>query len=466
MKMQKNKFIILLSLAYLITVMSNMVYAQTTTVTPVLTLNASGINDQDDMCVWIHPTDKSQSTIIASDKTAGKLFVYNLDGTVIQTIDVGGSPGPGNIDIRYNFMLSGTPTDIVAYNARNTETVEIYKVDPSDRKLYFISDFSASGMSGGIYGFCLYRSPFTGKYYAIGSSNSTQMRQWELKDNGNGGISGTLVRSWTNGIGDITEGLVADDETAKLYCANEGEGVYKYGAEPTDPTTPLNKVIVEGENGLTQDLEGITIYYAANGEGYIILSSQGNSTFKVYNRKEPHTFVKTIDVVNASSTDGIDVSNINFGSAFPSGIFLVHDGTGSGPYPIRVCMYEDLGLTIDTDYWDPRGEHGSLGLNDDNIDNLPKDYLLFQNYPNPFNPSTKISWYIPFSSWITLKVYDLLGNEVASIEDGYRPAGKYETDFNAEGLSSGFYFYILKSAIPSAGSGKFIIQSKKMILLK
>ena len=349
---------ILLSLIFLSITFLNfhLLFAQVTeVVTPIVNLNAPGIVDQDDMCIWISPI-KSQSTVITSDKSASKLFVYDLSGNVLQTISVPGKPG--NIDIRYNFMIAGQPTDIVGYNDRDNGTIVLYKVDINSRQLSFISNFNDGGMTGGNYGFCLYRSPFTGKFYAIASSNSTQMKQWELVDNGDGTIGGVFERTWDNGSGDITEGLVADDETAKLYCCNEGEGVYKYSAEPTDSTTPLNKVIVEGENGLQQDLEGITIYYAANGEGYIILSSQGNSTFKVYGRKSPHNFVKTIDVVGVGSTDGIDVANINFGSTFSQGIFLTHDGSGSAPYAVTISKYQDLGLNVDTDYWNPR--HNNL----------------------------------------------------------------------------------------------------------
>jgi len=423
-----------------------------TNVTGVTTYNASGIVDQDDMCVWVHPTDKSLSTIIASDKTAGKLFVYNLDGTSIQTLDVGGSPGPGNIDIRYNFMLSGVPTDIVAYNARNTESVEIYKVDPTDRKLYFISNFSASGMSGRIYGFCLYKSPSTGKYYAIGSSNSTQMRQWELVDNGNGTIGGVLKSSWNNGSGDITEGLVADDELGLLYCGNEGEGIYRYDAEPlaTRTGTLVSNIGIN-------DVEGITIYYGSNGQGYLIQSSQGLDRFDVFDRQPPNAHLGYFTVTGVGSTDGIDVCNVNLGGNFTQGIFLCHDGTGS-PYLIRGIKFQDLGLTVDTEYWDPRGEHGPLGLNDDDNGNRPKDYLLLQNYPNPFNPSTEISFYLPEIAKLRLSVYNVIGELASILVDGEMTAGLHQIEFDAKGLTSGVYFYRVET-------DKFI-ETKKMILLR
>jgi hypothetical protein len=89
---------------------------------------------------------------------------------------------------------------------------------------------------------------------------------------------------------------------------------------------------------------------------------------------------------------------------------------------------------------------------------LPNKFELFQNYPNPFNPSTKISWQSSVGSWQTLKIYDVLGNEVATLVNEYRDAGNYETEFKAEKLSSGVYYYQLRA-------GNFV-QTKKMIYLK
>ena len=93
---------------------------------------------------------------------------------------------------------------------------------------------------------------------------------------------------------------------------------------------------------------------------------------------------------------------------------------------------------------------------------LPNSFLLSQNYPNPFNPSTKISWQSPVGGWQTLKVYDILGNEVATLVNEYRNAGSYEVEFNSassiKNLASGIYFYRLQA-------GDYV-ETKKMILLK
>ena len=92
------------------------------------------------------------------------------------------------------------------------------------------------------------------------------------------------------------------------------------------------------------------------------------------------------------------------------------------------------------------------------VEIAPSVFSLSQNYPNPFNPSTKISWQSPISSWQTLIVFDILGNEVATLVNEYKAAGKYDIEFDASGLNSGVYFYQLKI-------GSFI-QTRKMILMK
>jgi hypothetical protein len=94
----------------------------------------------------------------------------------------------------------------------------------------------------------------------------------------------------------------------------------------------------------------------------------------------------------------------------------------------------------------------------DNSSGLQFEFRLFQNYPNPFNPVTSLSWQSPVSGWQTLKVYDVLGNEVATLVDEERPAGRYEEQFNAADLTSGIYFYRLQV-------GNFA-ETKKMTLLK
>jgi len=93
---------------------------------------------------------------------------------------------------------------------------------------------------------------------------------------------------------------------------------------------------------------------------------------------------------------------------------------------------------------------------------LPEKYSLEQNYPNPFNPSTSISYSIPENAFVTLKIYDVLGNEVEVLINEQKESGNYQIDFNASSvsrrISSGIYYYTLTA-------GNFT-STKKMILIK
>jgi hypothetical protein len=95
--------------------------------------------------------------------------------------------------------------------------------------------------------------------------------------------------------------------------------------------------------------------------------------------------------------------------------------------------------------------------------NIPDKLFLYQNYPNPFNSSTRIKYMIPsvgisLMKSLQLKIYDILGREVATLADGIQKPGEHTVSFEASGLSSGVYFYRLKT-------GSFVTQ-KSMLLIK
>jgi Secretion system C-terminal sorting domain len=89
---------------------------------------------------------------------------------------------------------------------------------------------------------------------------------------------------------------------------------------------------------------------------------------------------------------------------------------------------------------------------------LPSEFGLEQNYPNPFNPTTKIRYSIPQSNQVSLKIYNSLGQEVASIFEGYQQAGSYIAEFDAANLASGVYMYQLRS--------ENVLLTKKFVLMK
>ncbi len=104
-----------------------------------------------------------------------------------------------------------------------------------------------------------------------------------------------------------------------------------------------------------------------------------------------------------------------------------------------------------------KGQYSPLGINEGS-GNIPNNFVLHQNYPNPFNPETNISFDIPRSGNVSLKIYDILGNLVYTLVNGYLSTGKYHYEFSGADISTGIYYYKLTADNFS--------ETKKMILLK
>ncbi|MCF8240379.1 MAG: T9SS type A sorting domain-containing protein, partial [Melioribacteraceae bacterium] len=96
------------------------------------------------------------------------------------------------------------------------------------------------------------------------------------------------------------------------------------------------------------------------------------------------------------------------------------------------------------------------GINENNAQ--PTEFTLYQNYPNPFNPTTVINYQLPEAGFVTLKVYDVLGREVTTLVNREMSAGKYQVELDASKLSTGVYFYQLKTGN--------LLEIKKMLLLR
>jgi hypothetical protein len=106
---------------------------------------------------------------------------------------------------------------------------------------------------------------------------------------------------------------------------------------------------------------------------------------------------------------------------------------------------------------------------------MPREFTLGQNYPNPFNPSTKINYQLPVQSYVTLKLFDLLGREVATLVDGIEAPGNHSANWDASGMASGVYFYTLYAsplegkdpiATEQNAQGNIFVETKKLLLLR
>ena len=250
----------------------------------------------------------------------------------------------------------------------------------------------------------------------------------------------------------------------------------------------LHKIV---EDGSYPDCsyDGTKIVYPvySDGDGEIWINNiEGTDPVKITDNQSqewlPAWSPVTDQIVFQSDRDGnheiyimnIDGSNIrrltnnSFYDGYPrwspDGSQIVFESLRDGHYEIYKMdttglNQERLTVTNGNAFQPDWGTISITGIDDQEITKqLPKSFRLFQNYPNPFNPNTKIKYSIPGKSFVSLKVFGLLANEITTLVNEEKSAGNYEVQFNGLELPSGVYFYKLQT--------DDFIQTKKMILLK
>lgn len=168
----------------------------------------------------------------------------------------------------------------------------------------------------------------------------------------------------------------------------------------------------------------------------------------------------------------LDLSNISDNPSNSLKPRICYDINGPLPAPwfdITIFWYDFA--EGNSEIFAKRGNHNIVIV--EKLNDIPSTFSLEQNFPNPFNPSTKIKYIIPSNVLLseaknltTLKVFDLLGREIATLVNEEKPAGTYEVEFNAEDLTSGIYFYQLTVAHPESSPGQGFIETRKMMLAK
>lgn len=285
----------------------------------------------DDPSIWIHPENRENSILITTNKKNG-VDLYDLNGNLLNSQPFGKL---NNIDVRYNFVLGDDTIDIAAASNRTTNSISIFKIDADSRKLKDISARVFPTDLEEVYGFCLYKDVSTYRFYANVVSKEGKFEQFELLSTDSGKIDLKSVRRFD--LSSQAEGMVADDELGNLFIAEENVGLWKYNAHPDSGVSRTLIDTLHGKNknnSLAEDLEGVSIYYAADKKGYLIVSSQGNNSYAVYDRNGDNKYIGSFEIANGNidgteDTDGLDVINMGFGSLFPNGFFIAQDGANT-----------------------------------------------------------------------------------------------------------------------------------------
>ena len=297
-----------------------------------------------------------------------------------------------------------------------------------------------------VYSFISFKNNIcAGTYYGVYISTNNG-NSWEETNSG-------LGKKWANSF------VLID---SNLFVGTWGDGVFRCNINAINWSAVndglndlyISSFAVKGNRLFVGTSSGV---FLSNEKGANWINTDRNFTVRVYDLvlKDTNLYAGTDEGVFIATSDGKCWTPVN-------------NGLPDGSYVFSVAII-GLSLYAGTAYgiWQRFLSEMIVSV-DNEFEQFPKNFILAQNYPNPFNSTTKIGYSIPKTSFVTLKVYDILGREVAALVNGEKPAGNYEVEFNGNGLSSGIYFYkISVSALPSQDrqAGNYS-EVKKMIFLK
>ncbi|MEU7565608.1 phytase [Streptomyces fradiae] len=356
---------------------------------------AGGNADADDPAVWVDPENPARSIVIGTLKEAG-LDVYGLDGRRLQHIAAPAAPNedasPGrfnNVDVVYGFELGGRKTDLALVSDRGRDRIRAYAIDPAavaagkpplkdvtapDVAPVFAANEAEVDDQRTSYGLTAFKDD-DDAYVVVSQREETSLRLLQLKDrDGRVGyktedtldLPDTFTlpdgKEWAPcadpGERPQVEGMAVDQEEHVLYAAQETVGLWRveiddeefeepelidrvreYGTPWTYDAEADEECVLDTENDpgfggdhLSADAEGVTIYHAEDGAGYVLASSQGDDTFAVYDREDDNAYLGSFSVTDGDATDGVQhsdgstVVNVPLGGAFPKGMLVTHDG--------------------------------------------------------------------------------------------------------------------------------------------
>lgn len=284
----------------------------------------------DDIAIWVNKSHPEGSLVIGTNKKGG-VIVFNLDGVEKAFYPTGRI---NNIDVLYNFTLGTKTTDIVGCTNRSDQSIDLFSLEPATGTLTDV----AAGTLGidtsilkDVYGFCFYKSRLSGYSYLFASGKNGVVQQFRLKPTHDDKIELHSVRSIR--FNTQTEGLVADDDSGKLYAGEEDRGIWKLSAEPDSSEDMVLIPLSGNENtNIVSDIEGLAIYKQNRNSGFLLCSSQGNFSYAVFEREGDNRYIGSFKITDSPTvdgveeTDGIEVTSSGMGTKFPKGILVAQDG--------------------------------------------------------------------------------------------------------------------------------------------
>lgn len=279
----------------------------------------------DDPAIWVNP-QTGQAIVIGTDKRdGGGLYVYDLDGSVLQYL----SYGPmNNVDVRPHPFREGRGVAVASH--RRASLVEIFDIDPNGT-LNHAQSFPVSLPDP--YGICLGKS--AGDAFWVGVTSTDDGYEQALIVPGKDGLWETAIVR-TLSFGGQAEGCVFDDRTGDLFIGVEEQGIFRYRADPALGDSRETVALVDNET-LVADVEGLSIFAEGEDGGYLLASSQSIDTVVFYSLPQAvYAGAITVGpsedgrVDRVTHTDGLDVTSAPIGPS-ASGLLVMQDDENTDP---------------------------------------------------------------------------------------------------------------------------------------
>ena len=324
-------------------------------------LNASNINtihaiketpqvkmdgNADDPAIWINTADIKNSIVFGTDKYNG-IYSYDLDGNILGFSKSGSM---NNIDLRSidnKTYVFATDTSNNTINLWVYEDIDLDIVSKEGKfSLREKPDFSGD-TNFLAYGACAGISQANELIVFVTEAKGSGVQLWIFNDR-----KLNLLRTFNNSDAYESEGCVFDDENNLLFISEENKKGVLRSYELTNTLTLDDEFIIDDRNGyIVGDPEGLAILKQQNNKGYLIASSQGNSTFNIYERNRPHKYINSFKIGGSkytdqvSDTDGIEIVNLYLNADFPDGMMVVQDGKNTGEKTIPKENFKFISLT-------------------------------------------------------------------------------------------------------------------------
>jgi 3-phytase len=289
----------------------------------------------DDPAIWRNPAAPRQSLVLGTDKQRG-LAVYDLAGALQQFIAVGLI---NNVDLR---STDGGAIAVASHDGRNV--VALFSVDGSTGSVHYSGEFPTGHEEP--YGICIGRAASALLVAVTYKDGLVQLFDIADSDYPVGGVT-TFTEAlplaapplWrTLQLDSQLEGCVFDDDEQRLFIGEENAGLWSVTLTSREAAPTLVAKLDDG-SGLVADVEGVSLWAGAGGQGWLLVSAQGANQFVVMDRQPPHGTRGVFSVALPAEegndpvreTDGLDVIAAPLGAAYPRGLLVVQDGENRSP---------------------------------------------------------------------------------------------------------------------------------------